>query len=87
MKKFNVKYVVKYHVETTVESEDKDGDLIGYKVYVSRYSRGWNNTSDNKRKVLKSESLEDYYNRDNQDWHPKMLDLLYKESAGARFIW
>jgi hypothetical protein len=63
-----------------IPSEDKDGDLIGYKVYVSRYSRGWNNAiSDNKRKVLKSGSLEDYYSKDHQDWHPEMLDLLYTE--------
>ncbi|BBC22739.1 hypothetical protein [Pseudanabaena sp. ABRG5-3] len=55
-------------------AQDIDNDLLGYKVYVSKQTRGWNYARDNSSKKLKR-----FYNNDHLNWKPQMLELLYQE--------
>jgi hypothetical protein len=59
---------------TWFPSEDLDQDILGYKVYVSKHTRGWNYIPENT-----PENLKNFYNNDHLNWHPEMLALLYKE--------
>jgi hypothetical protein len=59
---------------TWVPSKDLDQDILGYKVYVSKHTRGWNYIPENT-----PENLKIFYNNDHLNWLPEMLALLYKE--------
>ncbi|WP_425214644.1 hypothetical protein [Tumidithrix helvetica] len=55
-------------------SEDIDRDILGYRVYISKHTRGWNYI-----RATNPKQLENFYNKQQLTWHPEMLDLLYQE--------
>ena len=55
------------------ESPDLDNDLLGYKVYVSEKSRGWNNI------YWQGEKTMEKFNHDLGGWKPQMYDFLFQE--------
>jgi hypothetical protein len=55
------------------ESEDLDRDLLGYKVFISTQSRGWNNIDWQGEKKIET------FNHNLGAWKPQMYDFLFKE--------
>jgi hypothetical protein len=55
------------------ESEDLDRDLLGYKVFISKQSRGWNNI------YWQGEKKIETFNHNLGVWKSQMYDFLFKE--------
>ncbi len=55
------------------EPDDGDNDLIGYRIYISNRSRGWNHQN-----FIGGASAKKYW---NGGWKPEMYDALFKEPA------
>jgi hypothetical protein len=53
-------------------SDDKDGDLLGYRVFIGSHSRGWDYTT-----FTGSDSARRYWH--GGGWKPEMYDALFKE--------
>lgn len=56
---------------TWAESSDKDNDLIGYRIYISKKSRGWNHEY-----FTGEDSVKKYW---DGGWKPEMYDALFQE--------